>query len=356
MAISKIEYNGDYYINAEPYVIGGTSGTTYYVPLDYVDSYKALSGNSGLTIEGYNYNVKRVTQDVMFPTSGAINTSTGVTNFFLGQRFNTITLTKSLHCGGIYHINFMCLPFETSIGELKQVLNVEEISVSYKPYILTPIFKNNLQFYDGKFNYTDEVEDDYFIIKAGKPFVMSLGNTADTHTLQSYTMVFHNKTITALDGSEFPIAHPADKDTIDGWYMVGNIAKYKANYTQKATCSTPLGITSQGVGVLNTNANLGQCGAIIEYRNQFPIDAQDWVYGYSENAISITETGATLPTLTNPTNLSTTHSSSDESVATISNSGVVTIVGNGTTIISASTAGNNAYNAKDASYTLTVDI
>ena len=63
----------------------------------------------------------------------------------------------------------------------------------------------------------------------------------------------------------------------------------------------------------------------------------------------------TAPTLTvNPT-VDVTYSSSDPGVATVANDGTVTLVGAGTTTITASFAGNDEYNAATASYTLTVN-
>ena len=62
----------------------------------------------------------------------------------------------------------------------------------------------------------------------------------------------------------------------------------------------------------------------------------------------------TAPTLNNPNSLAVTYSSSKETVATISEEGVVTIVGEGETTIKATFAGNETYEAAEASYTLTV--
>ena len=63
----------------------------------------------------------------------------------------------------------------------------------------------------------------------------------------------------------------------------------------------------------------------------------------------------TAPTLNNPNNLAVTYSSSKETVATISEEGVVTIVGEGETTIKATFAGNETYEPVEASYTLTVE-
>ena len=62
----------------------------------------------------------------------------------------------------------------------------------------------------------------------------------------------------------------------------------------------------------------------------------------------------TAPTFSNPNNVSVTFASSDPTVATISNSGVVTLVAAGTTIISATSVEDETYEAGTASYTLTV--
>lgn len=61
-----------------------------------------------------------------------------------------------------------------------------------------------------------------------------------------------------------------------------------------------------------------------------------------------------LPTLSNPNGLDITYSSTEPEVASVDAAGVVTLVGAGTTKIQAHTDGNDAYDASDVSYTLTV--
>ena len=74
----------------------------------------------------------------------------------------------------------------------------------------------------------------------------------------------------------------------------------------------------------------------------------------------VTEYTATLgedfsgPTLDNPNGLAVTWTSSDESVATVDADGNVTLVGAGTATITVSFAGNDEYEAGEASYTITV--
>ena len=77
-------------------------------------------------------------------------------------------------------------------------------------------------------------------------------------------------------------------------------------------------------------------------------------------AYSDTEANATLgqaftaPTLTNALNLDVDYASSNTSVATIDNDGNVTLIGGGTTVISATFTETDEYNGTVASYTLTV--
>jgi hypothetical protein len=62
----------------------------------------------------------------------------------------------------------------------------------------------------------------------------------------------------------------------------------------------------------------------------------------------------TAPTLNNPNKLNVTYTSSNEEVATINTEGKVTINDLGQTVITATFAGNETYEAAEASYTLTV--
>lgn len=60
------------------------------------------------------------------------------------------------------------------------------------------------------------------------------------------------------------------------------------------------------------------------------------------------------PVLSNPHSVAVTYSSSDLNVATVSSTGEITFVGNGTTTITATSAKGNGYAAGTAQYTLTV--
>ena len=77
---------------------------------------------------------------------------------------------------------------------------------------------------------------------------------------------------------------------------------------------------------------------------------------YSESTYTATiGKDNTFPTLDNPNKLAITYTSSDEAVATIDATGKVTLVGEGTTTITASSAETDAFKAGSASYTLKVE-
>ena len=61
-----------------------------------------------------------------------------------------------------------------------------------------------------------------------------------------------------------------------------------------------------------------------------------------------------FPTLTNTNDVSVTYESSQTGVATVSSNGAITLVGAGSTMISAKSAADNTYSAASASYLLTV--
>ena len=74
----------------------------------------------------------------------------------------------------------------------------------------------------------------------------------------------------------------------------------------------------------------------------------------SSTASAVMDQAPVLPTLSNPNNLEISYSSGNESVATISADGAVTLVGAGTTVITATSSQTGQYSAGSASYNLTV--
>ena len=74
----------------------------------------------------------------------------------------------------------------------------------------------------------------------------------------------------------------------------------------------------------------------------------------ASSASAIVGEDFTAPTLTNPNNVAVTYESTNESVATISANGEVSVVAAGETTIKAVFAGDDTYNAQTVSYTLTV--
>lgn len=77
-------------------------------------------------------------------------------------------------------------------------------------------------------------------------------------------------------------------------------------------------------------------------------------WGTSARTVTLNANDNVFPTLSNENNLPVTYSSSNTEVATIDNSGTITLLAAGTTVISAEFAGNDEYDAAKVSYTLTV--
>lgn len=85
------------------------------------------------------------------------------------------------------------------------------------------------------------------------------------------------------------------------------------------------------------------------------VQKQHTELSWSQSSYNATIGGSnTFPTLSGATGLTITYSSSNQSVATINSSGVVTLVGAGSCTITASYAGDETHEAATATYTLNV--
>jgi M6 family metalloprotease-like protein len=104
-------------------------------------------------------------------------------------------------------------------------------------------------------------------------------------------------------------------------------------------------------------ASMIQANLFMEYSAEVPVEKQDVTMSFDPDAVTMTE-GDTFeqPTLTtSPAGLAVSYESSNESVATVdAQTGAVTIAGTGTTVVTATFAGDDNYKAGTASYTLTV--
>lgn len=105
------------------------------------------------------------------------------------------------------------------------------------------------------------------------------------------------------------------------------------------------------------NASMIRANLYMEYDGEVPIEKQDVIMNFSSASVTAT-LGKTFtpPTLTTtPEGLPVTYASSNTDVATAdASTGAVTLVARGTTVITASFAGNDYYNSGSTSYTLTV--
>lgn len=78
-------------------------------------------------------------------------------------------------------------------------------------------------------------------------------------------------------------------------------------------------------------------------------------WSVSSATVTINSEENVFPTLTNTEALTVSYLSSDETVATIASDGTITLVATGTTNISVAFTGNDDYEAKTATYALTVE-
>jgi hypothetical protein len=263
MMISKISYNNDLYVVGEPIALSDTVQGNIYVPIDDVEVWKEL--NQGKNIEGYNYNVKRVTQDVFLPDSVTFTSANiGEYNVMDGQTCD-FEFTKKCHNAynvNSKYINFMTFPFDYTVNEMKEALEGHEIELKRFKGIETFEIYENGTVHEINVNLGESLNDNE-IIKAGHPIILLIDKDESTHTLSNYTFRFKNKKIVLNDIVSEHIQHD--------WYFVGNIAKNKANCTGLATATNTLIIGSNGYQFGTATANLGACGGFLEYRGEKPM-------------------------------------------------------------------------------------
>lgn len=275
--ISKVTYNGDVYICAEPHDFHGISGTTYYVPIDYVDAFKEL--NEGMTIKGINYNIKRITQPEFLSNIVTLNSEDiNVLNVF-NEQVCDIEFTKKLHnywSTNPTYINFISFPFEASVKEYKNSIEghtVELIRVEDNLVFTQFTVNDNRQINNIYFNFKNggEFMSDEEIVKAGDMVILLVDPDSESHTLTNYTFNFKNKKIDIQTLKEFHV--PVSGNVFGGankWYAISNIPKTPINSTGKSHATQMVTITSSGLGKSNSNAICGACGGWIEYRGVVP--------------------------------------------------------------------------------------
>lgn len=147
----------------------------------------------------------------------------------------------------------------------------------------------------------------------------------------------------------------------------GNTFKYNNNNSvSPTTTATTYNFTGTGSGTIIITYNSTVKKAI--YMKSIAVTASSGggsgKQDLSSNQLAWSAASATVtkdgnnnvyPTLTNSVPVTVSYSSTNTNVATINSSGDITLVKGGTTTIKATFAGNNTYNEKEVSYTLTVN-
>ena len=143
----------------------------------------------------------------------------------------------------------------------------------------------------------------------------------------------------------------------------GLVLKYSSTNTAVATVNESTGAVSLvGAGSTtikasfdgNTNYNAAEDSYTLTVSKA---DAVEVELSFASDKVTATYGDGTVsaPSLNNPQQLSLTWSSSNVNVATIGNNNKIQIVGAGQTVISAAFAGDDTYQAKTVSFTLTVN-
>lgn len=162
--------------------------------------------------------------------------------------------------------------------------------------------------------------------------------------IDSYNGTYHSITYWISD----------DGTTEDQLEVYGGLAGVvKTQFASKDDLAVGDDVTVNGtLKKYNSIYEFDKDNIVVAYK---PIARLAWA-GTTEGAYNASLEGEnTFPTLTNTNSVTVAYSSSDESAATINPStGAISLVGVGTTTITASFAGNETYKANSVSYTLNV--
>ncbi len=148
-----------------------------------------------------------------------------------------------------------------------------------------------------------------------------------------------------------------------------NCAVWTISISNKVVSITNVGNTSRGILVFNPNNGsplfsgygsvpsgaTAELALYVDESTCVELADPELAFDKAEVSASWDEQGSFVaPVLSNPHSLAVTYSSSDPEVATVDADGAVTFVGNGTTLITATSEKTETYNAGSAQYTLTI--
>ncbi len=137
----------------------------------------------------------------------------------------------------------------------------------------------------------------------------------------------------------------------------GVTVSYASSSTDVATISSDGTITLVGVGETTISASSEEDDTYAESSAYYTltVSKSDSGISWSDSEVSIVIGGDySLPTLSNPNGLDVTYASSDGEIATIDDEGSVSVIANGTVVITANTEETDYYEAGSASYTLII--
>ncbi len=194
------------------------------------------------------------------------------------------------------------------------------------------------------------------LLKAGKAVISAYfnGNSTYESAAASYELTVSKATPTitsAPAASGITVGDSLAKST-----LTGGTASVEGTFAWKDSTITPAFSDSESTAYTvvftptdTTNYNTAECSVKVK------VNKKTAVLSYVENTVSkIVGDDPFTNSLTNESGVAVTYGSSDTTVATVDSAGKVTLLKAGTTVITASFAGDETYEPASASYTLTV--
>ena len=216
------------------------------------------------------------------------------------------------------------------------------------------------------------------IIIAAKEYDVALSTTQNNNNRGEVAITKNQNTITATSETQVLTLQAGNKEntlalyTGDGYlYAASSSNNYLRTETTLSDNSSwtiaiadgTATLTAQGTNIKNTlyynkNSTIFSCYSntqqeIAIYKNTNGQQLAGLAYSTTKYLTKLGD-AFTTPTLTNPNSLTVTYSSSDNNVATVDNTGTVTIKAAGVVVITAAFAGDASYLEGSAKYTLCV--
>ena len=201
------------------------------------------------------------------------NPAIGEVNVQNGDYFDRISIQKSLIIGnppGGAFLNFLCFPFDTTVGEIREALGnykLSQIGFASDLNMVCPIQSDgSLGWQGNSMSYTVTQYSETLLIPAGRPIFIVVNHNKQSKEIVSVTLTFKNKTI--IVGNSLV----SEQTRASNWYFVGNPFRCYMNASGLSTATNVLIVASGGMQ-RSSNIDIAKaatCSGWIEYRGPIP--------------------------------------------------------------------------------------